>query len=135
MADLVASSLKAYFTSLTATSNIVSEYGSTFTFGTNLFIGFEEDVDECLSLIPYGGEPPSKEGDRQNPAIQIELKSASKAKALKTMQSIINALHNNKSVCRGRIQARNSSPIMFGIREAGKSTIVVSNYYIKHVKL
>ena len=135
MADLIASSFKTYFESLTATNDIISEFGTTLTHGTNLFIGFDEDVDESIVITPYGGEPPSVEGDRQNPAIQIGVKSASRARSFKTSQAIINNLHGNKSICTGRVQARDSSPIPLKVDESGRTLTTITNYYIKHVKL
>ena len=54
MADTIASSFKTYFESLTATNDIIDSFGDTFTFGDNLFIGIEDETNECLSIIPYG---------------------------------------------------------------------------------
>ena len=135
MADTIASSFKTYFESLSATNDIVDSFGDTFTFGTNLFIDIEDETNECLSILSYGGEPPNIDGQRQNPAIQIRVKSENRKTTLETSQAVINELHGNKSLCRGRISAVQSNPIVFGVREGGNSTITVSNFNIKHVKL
>ena len=135
MADTIASSFKTYFESLTATNDIIDSFGDTFTFGTNLFIGIEDETNECLSIIPYGGEPPNIDGQRQDAAIQIRLKSEDRKTTLATSQAIINELHGNKELCTGRVSAIQSTPTYWKDREGGNSTITVSNFNVKHVRL
>lgn len=138
MANTVASSFVTYFANLTATNEIISALGTTFTIGSNLFNNFEDDVDECLSIYDFGGSPGDQDRQRQYPAVQIRMKSNTRAKAIKVMQSIINDLHYNGNVIStssGIVFATQSSPILFDIREGGESIITISNYTIKMVKL
>jgi len=136
MADTVASPMAAYLDGLTATNTICVALGTTLVRGANLFIGVEPVATECVVIIPYGGAPPFNDGNRQEAAVQILLKTTSRKKALNVQQSIINFLHNNtKAMDSGKIFANQSTPILFGAREGGESIISVSNYTIKHVKI
>ena len=141
MSGIVVNELKKYMESLTATNTICDELGTLFASGTNLFIGYEpsNDVsDECMTLIPYSGTPPSPEGDRQESYVQIRLKTNDIEVGLKTMQSVINTLHNNTDACascNGRIVAIQSSPILLEFIEGGEYAAFVANFGIKHTKL
>ena len=135
MANTVASVFIDYLAGLPATSNICSELGTTLTFSSNLFAWVEPDATSCIVVIPYGGGPPSKEGDRQNPRVQIVTKNPSMHKATKVTQELINTLHGNDKVCKGKVFAIQSSPIVFDVREGGESKLAISNYEVKHVKL
>jgi len=135
MADSVASSLKTYLGALVASHTICDELGAALTFGTNLFIGIEPETTNCVTIIPYGGAPPSFDGSRQEAALQVRVKADTVKKALDVSQSIINTLHNNSSICTGRFSAVQSIPIILGVQEAGDNVITVSNYIVRYVKI
>ena len=136
MATTIAYELKNWFASLTATSPIASSLGDTFTFGTNLSVGVELNATQNLIIMPTGGGPPTHEGDRQNPSLQIILKTPNRARGLSTVQAIINTVSNKKNVIsKGRLWATNSSPIPLPIvREGGEQVIYVASFTAKHVK-
>lgn len=134
MSDIIASSLKTYLLTLTATNTVCTELGTHFTFGTNLFIGIEPETTNCVTIIPYPGGPPTSDGSRQESAIQMRVKADSIRKSLRTSQSIINLLHNNDKMS-GKCTAVQSSPIILGVQEGGESVITVSNFVIKHIRL
>lgn len=137
MATTIANEFHDYFTSLPATSNICVALGGTFTTASNLYIGDEPEVDECLSIFMSGGGPPDIDGYRQEPEVQLRLKSNSRRTALSTMQSIINTLHHNTRVCstsRGKVFANQSAPFIFGVREGGEFVISIANFSVKHMK-
>ena len=128
--------VKDYFVGLASDHAICSAFGTTFTFGTNLFIGIEPNVSvSCITIQPYAGPPPTPEGDRQESAMQIRLKTNNRQKAITVQQAIINSLHGNQLSGNGYITANNSSPTIIGILEGGEWIISVSNYLIKHVKI
>jgi len=125
-----------YFDNLAADCAICTAFGTTFTKGTNLFVGTIPAVDnDLIGITTYGGSPPTKEGDRLNPYIQILTKTKSRERALLTMQSIINDLHmNTNAISKGVLISNNSDPILLGFVESGEYCLAVSNYQIKHVK-
>jgi hypothetical protein len=137
--NTIANEIGKYFTGLAATNLVCTEFGTTFTNGKNMFIGIEPvSATQCISIIPYGGAPPSIEGNRQEAAVQIRVKTLKKSTGLRTSQAVINTLHANTSVCAsqpGKVYAVQSSPIFLDQYEGGKYVITVSNYYIKHIKL
>ena len=135
MSDLVASSLKTYLGNLTATNTICDELGAALTFGTNLFIGIEPETTNCITIIPYGGGSPTHDGSRQESNLQVRVKARTAMVSFKTSQSVINTLHNNTSICKGRFSAIQSTPIMLNVQEAGDNFITVSNFSIIHVKI
>ena len=135
MSDLVASSLKTYLGSLTATNIICDELGAVLAFGTNLFIGIEPETSNCITIIPYGGGPPTHDGSRQESNLQVRVKARTAIVSFRVSQSFINTLHNNTSICTGRFSAIQSTPNMLSIQEAGDNFITVTNYSIKHVKI
>jgi hypothetical protein len=150
MANIVCNEFRKYFNNLTATNAICVALGTTFVSGTNLFVLNEPSNDvatRCLTIIPYGGAPPSPEGDRQESYVQIRLKTPYPENGLRTMQQIINSLHGNMHVCasnNGKVYAIQSSPIPYGYGanygregqiEGGEYYIFVSNYRTKHIKL
>ena len=138
MADIVVSKLVEWFAGLTAAHEICTLFEDTFTEGENLFVLYEpsnEISTKCITLIPYGGGPPTKEGDRQEGNIQIRLKINDIEAGLKIMQSIINYLHGNTEVCNGRIYAIQSVPIPLEVLEGGEYFIFVANFSIKYTKL
>lgn len=137
MTTTIADEFESYFASLPATSNICVAFSDTFTSASNLFIGVEPEASKCLSIYTYGGESPDIDGYRQNPSVQLSLKSKSRQTALSTMQSIINTLHHNTKVCstsKGKVFANQSAPMITGTREGGELVIVVANFAIKHIK-
>jgi len=135
MADIIASSLKTYLETLTATHDVCDALGTRLVFGANLFIGVEPEITNCVTIIPYGGAPPSPEGDRQFAALQLRTKTSTAKKSLNIGQGLINLLHNNDSACSGRINAVQSAPIIIGFTEGGENIITVTNFIVKHVKL
>ena len=136
MSSTIFNKISNYICSLLATSNICSELGTTLNVGENLFIGFEPDTaNDSITLIPYGGAPPEPDGYKQNPSVQIRLKTSSREKAIKVQQAIINELHMNELSGSGKMFAVQSAPILLPDLEAGEWKISVSNYNIKHVKV
>ena len=136
MATTIADELKNWFESLTATNPIASSLGDTFSFGRNLTIGVENNATQVLTIIPYGGGPPTYEGERQNSSVQLRLKTPNRARGWSVMQSTINELTNKYEVItKGRLWANQSTPIVLPIiREGGEQTIYVVNFSSKHVK-
>ena len=136
MATTIGDELKDFMASLTATSPIIAALGETLVFGTNLSIGVELNSTQCLIIAPYGGGPPTHEGDRHNPSVQIMLKTPNRARGWSVMQSVINTLHNKKEVIsKGRLWADQSTPVVIPIvREGGEGIIYVVNFNAKHVK-
>lgn len=139
MANIIYDEVRKYLDGLAATNTVCSALGTTLTAGTNLFIGSEpDDVATCCTIIPYGGAPPSQEGDKQEGTFQIRLKTTSMETGLKTQQAAINLLHNNTKVCastNGRVSANQSAPITLGYEEAGEYPIVISNYSVRYIKI
>ncbi len=140
MALVVSNEFGKYFAALTATSAIVVAFGGvTFTVGSNLFVGEEKESHvDMLTIYPTGGSPPDKDGQKMESSVQIRLKVASNGTGLKTMQEIINVLHQNGNVCastNGRVYALQSNPLPVDKIEGGKYSIFTSNYNIKHIKL
>jgi hypothetical protein len=139
MALLITDEFKKYLVGLTATSAIVSAFGTTFTSGTNLFVGEENDAHrDMLTIYPTGGSPPDKDGQKYESSIQIRMKVASNATGLKAMQEVINVFHENTNICastNGKVFAVQSNPLSLDKLEGGKYSIYVSNYTIKHIKL
>jgi len=136
---LIYNEFKKYFSGLPITATICDNLGTTFSASSNLFVGSEpENVGSCLTIIPYGGGSPSPEGSKREAAIQIRLKSKSMEWGLKTQSAIIDALHNNTSICastNGRISAIQSEPIPISWQEGGQFNIIVSNYTVKYTKM
>lgn len=137
MANLIIDEFKDYLANLTATNEVCSVLGTTFTSNTNLFVAGEPiNIGTCLSINSYSSGPPTPEGDRHDSNVQIRLKCQNKQTAMKTMQSIINTFHNNTKICsKGRVSALQSNPITFEFQEGGEYIVTISNYNIRHVKL
>jgi len=75
----ICNSVASYLTSLTATNPICSEFGSTFTFGTNLFMYLEPDSpSSCVTIIPYGGAPVDSSGYKYESYVQMRIRSTSR---------------------------------------------------------
>ena len=135
MSSTIYNKISDYLISLSATSNVCSELGTTLT-TSNLHIGFESDTDnDSITLIPYSGAPPNSDGNRQNPSVQIRLKTSSREKSMKVQQAIINDLHMNELSGNGKMFAVQSAPSLLEDTEGGEWHISVSNYNIKHVKI
>jgi len=128
---------KDYLAALTSTSLLYTNLGTTLIFGTNLFITFEKDYNatQVLTIIPYGGSPPSDEGDRQEGNIQIRLKTPSRSRLISTLQGLINTLHNNTAITTGRVVSNQSNPIVLGAIEGGEEVIGTINFTVKHIKI
>ena len=139
MATVIVDEFRKYFSNLTATNDICSVLGTTFTEGTNLFVGMEPPKkNNCLTIIPFAGSPPSPEGDRHDSIVQLRLKTEHRKKGLETMQSIINTLHNNTTVCsstNGRIESTTSIPFIAEVHEGGQYVVIVSNFHTKYIKI
>lgn len=134
MTDILASALVTHLDSLTATNAICVSLGTTLTAGTNLYLGEETTASNCIIVTPYGGAPPNLDNYRQESALQIMVKSTTRKRSLETCQAVINYLHTNDKIA-GKFFADQSSPILLGAREGGKSIISVANFIIRHVKL
>ena len=135
----ISDEFKKYFVNLTATSQIVSSFGTTFVLGSNLYISEESEKHvDMLTIYPTPGAPPNKDRQRMESSVQIRLKVASNAKGLRTMQDIIQTLHENESICAsapGKVYASHSAPLVLGKIEGGKFSIFTANFNIKHIKL
>ena len=128
--------VKDYIESLVAGNEIVDAAGTTFTFGTNLFIGIEPDTSiDTITVTPYGGSAPAVDNQRQNTTIRIRFKTSNKRKALIVTQAIINDLHRNELDGNGLMTANQSSPIIEEILEDGEWIVSISSFNIKHVKV
>ncbi len=136
---MITDEFKKYFINLTATSTIVSSFGTTFVLGSNLYVAEENEKHvNMLTIYPTGGATPNKDNQRQDPSVQIRIKSISNSIGLRTTQDIINTLHENTNVCasaNGRVYALQSTPMPLGKIEGGKFSIFVANFDIKHIKL
>lgn len=141
MSDTIVEELENYFNGLPATNIICSTLGTTFSSGNNLFIGIEPATKTSLSIHSYGGREPNEDNYRQEPSVQIRLKTTTSQKAHAVMQRIINTLHMNDTALynggntKGLVKANQSAPILLEIRDGGESFITVSNYTIKHIKI
>ena len=95
-----AEDLEIFFRNLNATSEICSNFGTTFTSNTNLFLLVEPaSPTSSVTIIPYAGAPPDiRHKDAQYPSVQIRVKSNGVAKAYKITKAVINTLHNNDRV-------------------------------------
>jgi len=136
---MIVDEFKKYFVNLTATSPIISSFGTTFTLGVNLYIGEENEKHiDMLTVYPTGGEPPNKDRFRQNSAVQIRVKSKSNSVGLRTMQDIINIFHQNGNVCSasmpGKVYSVQSTPNVLGKIEGGLFSIYTANFSIKNIK-
>ena len=140
MSNFVANEVLKYLDGLPATSAICVSLGTTLTSGTNLFSLIEpsnEVATRCLTIIPYGGTPPSPEGYRQESNVQLRFKTPYPEDGLRFVQQVIDTFHTNTHVCAskpGKVYAVQSSPILID-RLEGEFYIFVSNFRIKHVKL
>jgi len=139
MANTICNVVASFLQDLSATHALCVTVGTRLVPGTNMYIAGEEaTTGNSINIIPYGGGPPNIDGNRQNPRIQIESRTTSKAKALGVQQDLINLLHMNNLVTgtgRGFTQALQSAPILLGAEGNGKYFIAVSNYEIKHLKI
>lgn len=136
---LIVDEFKKYFAGLTATSTIVSAFGKTFTVGSNLYVGEENEKHvDMLTIYPTTGGPVNKDNLRDESSVQLRMKSASNSTGLRTMKAIINQLNENDNVCAsapGKVYAVQSNPLPLGKIEGGKYSIFTANFDIKHVRL
>lgn len=131
----VSNTIASVLANYTATQSICAELGTTLTFGTNMFINLEPEMDDdSLTIISYGGGSPNNDTHRQNPAIQLRLKTNSNRRAETTQQALINTLHMHKLGGKGLMQAVQSAPIILGRPESGEKIVSVSNYNVKYIK-
>lgn len=139
MPSIIPKEFLKYLEDLTATNGICDALGTTLTKASNLFVGREPpNVSPCITVLSYGGAPPTPEGDRQYSNVQIRIKANSIQKALETGQQMINVLHANTSVCascNGRVRAVQSQPIVYLVEEGGEEQIVVTNFEVVHTKI
>ena len=132
---MIVNVIASYLETLTATNPICSALGDTFTFNTNLFIGFEQEKTvSAVTIIPYPGPKPNIDGQRQTAGIQLRLRTDSKYKALYVQQACIDNLDCNKLNGNGFMRANSSTPMVIEMQENGKWVISVSNYLVKYVK-
>lgn len=137
MTNTIANNIASYLETL----NMYDDFNATLAFSTNLFIGIEPpSPKDCVSIIPYGGNPPLVDGSRQESFVQIRVRSVTRSRALSTCQFLINNLDGLELVNVGRIKCNNSAPlplqpITIEGREGGELNVTVANYSIKHVKV
>ena len=137
MANLV-EDLESYFLNLNATSEICTNFGTTFTSNTNLFLVVEPaSPTNCVTIIPYGGAPPhTRHRYAQYPSVQIRIKNTNVSTGYKVGQSIINTMHLNDRVgsnIKMKCFARQSSPIFLKYDEEDYPVWVV-NLDVMHVQ-
>lgn len=137
MADLL-TEVESHFTSLTATNEVCSNFGSTFTSNTNIFKGVvPSSPTDCVVLLPYGGRPPdTRHRSAQYPSIQVRVRATGYAKGYKTTQAIINHLHQNGDVCSSFVGipfAVQSQPIFLAWDEE-KYPVFVCNFDFNIIK-
>ncbi len=139
MAEVIVNEVAKYLDSLAATNTINDSLGTILSLGKNLFVVFEQpNIATCLTVLPYGGNPPNKDGYRQGGNFQIRLKARNIHSSLKGMQAIINTFHMNQNICastNGVVEAIQSSPIVLGVEEGGEYILTVSNYKVRYIKL
>jgi len=136
MTAIIADRLASYLTGLSATSEIPTALGTRLVATTNLFVGFEVYTSvDSITLIPYPGSPPNKDGYRQESSVQIRLKTSTTEKAMKVGQAIVNHLHMRQISGKARIQALNSGPLVLGRIEGEEWCISTVNFSIKHFKV
>ena len=139
MANTISNEYRKYFDRLTATSPICVSYGGVFTSGTNLFVNIEpSSATKCITVIGYGGAPPRPDNNRYESGVQIRLKIRNKEKGIRTMQEIINRLHENTDICasaNSKTFAVQSSPALVDTYEGGQYVAYVANFICKHIKL
>lgn len=136
MSNTILNNVASYLTNLSATNEICTALGSTIVGNTNLFMYTEPSADvDAITLIPYGGVQPNKDGFRQESVIQIRMKSSSKQTLISTQQAIINTLHMNTLNGNGLMISNTSIPIIVGELEGGQYTVSTTNFRIKHIKV
>jgi len=136
MANSIINTVASYLSSLAATNEICVAFGSTFTEGSNLFMYSEPyDTDDMITLIPYGGSPPDRDGQKYSSNMQIRAKCSSRKTVMTTQQSMINKLHMNQLGGLGQMMSNNSVPISLEDTEAGEMKIAVTSYRIKYIKI
>ena len=136
---MIVDEFKKYLTGLTATSTIVSAFGTTFVEGSNLYLGEENEKHvNMLTIYPTGGGEVNKDNLRDESSVQIRIKSTSNSIGLRTTKACINAFNQNDNICAsasGRVYAIQSNPLSLGKIEGGKFSIFTANFNIKHIKL
>jgi len=126
----------SYLTELSATNIICSALGTTLRLATTLFLGQEPHKDsDTVTLLIYSGSPPDTSGNKYMSAVQVRVKTDSVKKGLDTQQAIINHLHMNELGGRGLMTSVNSAPISFQGVEGGEKSIVITNFYIHHLRI
>ena len=135
MADTVYDKIYDYLASLPMSNQICSELGTTLAH-SNLFIGYEPNTDsDSVTIIPYAGASPEPDGWRQNPSVQIRLKTSSREKALRVQQAVINDFHMRSIDNKIKLFANNSAPTIMPDISGGEWKVTVSNYRIKNIKI
>lgn len=130
--------LERWFTSLTATNEIVTNFGSTFTSNSNLFLLVEPaSPTNSLTIIPYpGGAPDTRHLNAQYPSVQVRVKASTVVKAYKTSKSVINAWHNNDRVGSNitmKIFAVNTEPLFLKY-DVENYPVFVANFDLMIIK-
>ena len=83
MALSIINKVASYLERLEATSPLCTALGTEFSYGSNLFIIAEPDVDatNLVTVIPYGGLPPNtQDKNKQEGGFQISIKTRSRAR-------------------------------------------------------
>jgi hypothetical protein len=127
-----AEDLESYFLNLNATSEICSNFGTTFTSNSNLFLFVEPaSPTNSITIIPYPGIPPdTRHKDAQYPSVQIRIKNTSVPTAYKVTKAVINTLHNNDRVGSNIIMKlfANQSEPLFLKYDAEDYPVFVANF-------
>jgi len=135
MAETIYNCVSSYLKNLSATNTIRTSFGATLVEGTNLFIYYGVDKSyNTISLLPYPGEPPGTDNQKQSSYVQINVRATSKKVAMETSQALINNLHMNTLKGSGKMFALNSNPYIFSAEDQGEYVNSTSNFKIKHIK-
>lgn len=133
---MIYDSVASYLVDLTATNEICDTLGTTFTKNKNLFLYFEpRTATDCITLIPYPGGPPETDNQRQNPSVQIRVRTSTRQKCIELGQALINVLNMNQLGGKGLVKAVNSAPMPMPPQEGEEFKVSVVSFDLKHVKL
>ena len=137
MTNTIADNVSSYLTGL----DVHEDFGATLVEASNLFIGIEPpSPKDCISIIPYGGNPPLIDGYRQESFLQIRVRSNIRSRTISTCQFLINNLDGVELPNVGKIRCNNSAPLVLQPitiegREGGELNVTVANYTVKHLKV
>ena len=132
---MIVNVVASYLDNMSATHSICDALDTTFTFGSNLFIGIEPNTTvDTMTIIPYGGPPPNVDKYRQETALQLRFKTSSRYKSLSVQQACIDNLDSNYLSGNGYMRANSSAPLIIGSIDNDRWIVSVSNFTVKYIK-